>query len=74
MVESITFQMIFYLGKFFNVLVNFLFGFYMLMLGLNAAIDQLAMANSVHWYCHVLRIEDGHVLRRALDFVVQCKR
>ena len=25
-------------------------------------LDQLALANSVHWYCHVLRREDGHVL------------
>ena len=32
------------------------------MLGLKEGIDQLAMANSVHWYCHVLRNEDGHVL------------
>ena len=39
------------------------------MLGLNEIIDQLAMANSVHWYGHVLRRQDGHVLRRALDFV-----
>ena len=30
-------------------------------------IDQLAMANSVHWYDHLLRREDGDVLRRALD-------
>ena len=29
------------------------------------------MANSVHWYGHVLRREDGHVLRRALDFEVE---
>ena len=29
-------------------------------------IDQLAIANSVRWYCHVLRREDGHVWRRAL--------
>ena len=36
----------------------------MLMLG------QLPMANSVRWYDHVLR-EDGHVLRRALDFEVE---
>ena len=42
----------------------------MFLLGLNVAMDQLAMANSVHWYCHVLRREDGHVLRRALDFEV----
>ena len=34
----------------------------MLMLGLNETIDQLAMANSVHLYGHVLRREDGHVL------------
>ena len=25
----------------------------MFMLGLNETIDQLAMASSVHWYCHV---------------------
>ena len=35
----------------------------MFMLGLNETIDQLAMANSVHRY--------GHVLRRALDFRVK---
>ena len=34
----------------------------MLMLILNDAMDQLAVANSVHWYGHVLRREDGHVL------------
>ena len=28
---------------------------FMLMLGLNEAMDQLAMANSVHWYGHVLK-------------------
>ena len=33
------------------------------MLGLNETIDQLAMVNSVHRYGHVLRREDGHVLR-----------
>ena len=37
----------------------------MSMLGLNETIDQLAIANSVCWYCHVLRREDGYVLRRA---------
>ena len=46
----------------------------MLMLGLNDTIDQLAMANSVRWYGHVLRREDGHVLRRALDFEVEGQR
>ena len=29
------------------------------------------MANSVCWYSLVLRREDGHVLRRALDFEVE---
>ena len=43
----------------------------MIMLGLNETMDQLAMANNVHWYGHVLRREDGHVLRRALDFEVE---
>ena len=32
------------------------------------------MANSVHWYGHMLRREDGHVLRRALDFEVEGQR
>ena len=32
------------------------------MLCLNKTMDQLAMANSVLWYGHVLR-EDGHILR-----------
>ena len=39
----------------------------MFMLGFNETIDKLAMANSVHWYVHVLRREDGHALR-SLDF------
>ena len=47
---------------------------FLFMLGLNKTIDQLAMANSVHWYGHVLRREDGHVLRRALDFEVEGQR
>ena len=38
----------------------------MLMFSLNETIDQLAMANSVHWYGHVSRREDGYVLRRVL--------
>ena len=40
-------------------------------LGLNGTIDQLAMANSVLWYGHVLRREDGHILRRPIDFEVE---
>ena len=46
----------------------------MFMLGLKKTMDLLAMANSVHWYGHVLRREDGHVLRRALDFEVEGQR
>ena len=36
--------------------------------------DHLAMANSVCWYGNVLRREDGHVFRRALDFEVDGQR
>ena len=44
------------------------------MLGLKEAIDQLTMASSVCWYGHVLRREDYHILRRALDFEVEGQR
>ena len=37
----------------------------MLMLALNDTKDQWVMANSIHWHGHVLRREDGQVLRRA---------
>ena len=43
----------------------------MYMLGLNETMDQLAMASSFRWYGHVLRREDGHVLRQELDFEVE---
>ena len=46
----------------------------MLMLALNERIDQLVMASSVHWYGHVLRRADGHVLKRALAFQVEGQR
>ena len=36
----------------------------MFMFGLKETMDQLAMANSVCWYGHMLRKEDGYVLRR----------
>ena len=36
----------------------------MLVLGLRDTIHQLAMANSVSYYGHVLRREDGHVMRK----------
>ena len=32
------------------------------------------MANSMHWYDHELRREDGHVLRGALGFEVEGQR
>ena len=41
----------------------------MLMLGLKEIIDRLEMANSVHWYGHVMRREDCHVWRRSLALV-----
>ena len=41
---------------------------FMFVLGFNDTMDQLALANSVRRYGHVLRREDGHVLGRALDF------
>ena len=45
-----------------------------LMLGFKETIHQMAMASSVHWYGHVLRREDGHVIRRALDLEVEVQR
>ena len=45
-----------------------------LMLALNKTMDQLAMISTVCWYGHVLRREDGHVLRRSLDFEVEGQR
>ena len=47
---------------------------FMFMLGMNETVDQLAIANSVHWHSYVLRREDGHVFRRALDFKVEGQR
>ena len=46
----------------------------MFMFGLSETIDQLAMANSVCWYGHVLSREDGHIMRMAFDFEVECQR
>ena len=40
----------------------------MLILGLSETIERLAVENSVCWNGHVLRRENGHALRRALDF------
>ena len=46
----------------------------MFMLHLNEAMDHLVMANSAHWYGHVLRREDGHAFRRALNVEVEGQR
>ena len=35
---------------------------------------QMVKANGVIWYRHVLRRDDGHVLRKALEFEVNGKR
>ena len=47
---------------------------FMLRLGLNETMDQSVIENSVRRYGNVLRREDGHVLRRALDFEVEGQR
>ena len=44
------------------------------MLGLKEKVVQMAKANGVRWYGHVLRRDDGHVLRKALEFEVKGKR
>ena len=35
---------------------------------------RMAKGNVVRWYGHVLRRDDGHVLRKALEFEVKGKR
>ena len=47
---------------------------FMFILGLHETIDQLAMPNNVRLYGHVLRREDGLLLRMALDLKVKSKR
>ena len=44
------------------------------MLGLKESVVQMAKANGVRWYRYVLRRDDGHVLRKALEFEVKGKR
>ena len=44
------------------------------MMDLNETMDQLAMASNVCCYDHVFWREDGHVLRRSLDFEVEGQR
>ena len=44
------------------------------ILGLKETINQLATANGVRWYGHVLRRDDDSVFRVALDLEVSGKR
>ena len=44
------------------------------MLGLKETINQLATANEVRWYGHVLRRDDNSVLRVVLDLKVSGNR
>ena len=44
------------------------------MLGLKETVVHMAKANGVRWYGHVLRRDDWHVLRKALEFEVMGKR
>ena len=44
------------------------------MLGLKETVVQMAKANEVRWYELVLRRDDEHVLRKALEFEVNGKR
>ena len=39
------------------------------MLGFRVTIDQLVIASSVRWYCHVLSREDSLFLRRPLELI-----
>ena len=43
------------------------------MLGLKETVVQMAKVNGVRWYGHVLRRDDGRVLRKALEFDVKGK-
>ena len=42
----------------------------MSLLGLKDTLDRVARASVVQWYGHILRRDNGDVLRRALDFEV----
>ena len=44
------------------------------MLGLKETVVQMAKAKGVRWYGHVLRRDEGHFLRKALEFEVKRKR
>ena len=42
--------------------------------GIEETVVQMSKANGVRWHGHVLRRDDGHVLRKALEFEVKGKR
>ena len=44
------------------------------ILGLKETAVQMAKANGVRWYGHVLRRDDAHVLRKVLEFEGRGKR
>ena len=44
------------------------------MLRLKETVVQMAKANRVRWYGHVLKRDDGHVLQRGLECKVEGKR
>ena len=44
------------------------------MLGLKEAVVQMTKVNRMRWLGHVLRRDDGHVLRKVLEFEVKGKR
>ena len=44
------------------------------MMVLKETVVQMAKENGVRWYGHVLRRDDGHVLRKVLEFEVKGKR
>ena len=56
------------------ILVGCVIVFCFVSFTLNKATDQLAIASHVCWYGDVLWREDGHVLRRTLDFEVEDQR
>ena len=44
------------------------------ILGLKETVVQMAKANRMRWFRNVLRRDDGHVLRKALELEVKGKR
>ena len=44
------------------------------MLALKETVVKMAKAHGVRWYGHVLRRDDGQVLRKALEFELRGKR